>query len=287
LIEESLAHAPARNTPLEVIASRIEADLDRLRRHRPILAGRVDRAATVLIVHLSSPPRTRPIKCRVRKGGRRVYLVSSLTSGGVTYEVNPDSWTCSCPDFHRKGTGCKHGIASWALMRSAMLRDLADHVERIEKVNDHVQREAAHDDDDDEGEGPTYAEVEAWLKEQRWKVAKTAPDNPHSYTLRRHTRDESMFEAVVRFISEKGMRYVWWGKPYSQLIAGHYVHWAMSPPEAATLINRKDLAQVRKDELRNRGGGGIQWRWLHGNIEEDRAALRAEEAGQAELGGGV
>ncbi len=83
------------------------------------------------------------------------------------------------------------------------------------------------------------------------------------------------------------MNYVWWGSRYRQLVANGHCHWTMSGPGQAILINRKDLEQVRKDELRNRGGAGVQWRWLHGNIEEDRAALRAEEAGQSELGEGA
>jgi hypothetical protein len=135
-------------------------------------------------------------------------------------------------------------------------------------------------------EEPTYAEVEAWLKAQRWIFAKTRPDNPHSYCLKRNADDPETFDRVVRFINEKGMNYVWWGATYRQLVANAHCHWTMSGPGQAILINRKDLDQVRKDELRNRGGGGIQWRWLHGDLDEDRAALRREEQGQEELTGG-
>lgn len=110
--------APARNIPeasLDVIAERVENELARLREARPHLASRVDRAASVLVMQLSSSASTRPIRCRVRKGGRRVYLVSSLSSGGVIYEVSPVDWSCSCPDFHRSGPGCKHALGCWIL----------------------------------------------------------------------------------------------------------------------------------------------------------------------------
>ncbi|MEJ7872798.1 MAG: SWIM zinc finger family protein [Rubrobacteraceae bacterium] len=144
-----LPHAPARNTPLEVIAERIEEDLDRLRRHRPILDARIDRAARIVVVQLSSPPAARPIKCRVRRGGRRVLLVASLSAGGAVYQVDPHDWTCSCPDFHRKAKGCKHGIAAWALWRSSLPSEVGEHMDRIEEINDRIHHE---DDDDDEGE---------------------------------------------------------------------------------------------------------------------------------------
>ena len=118
MLEKSLA-PPARTAnpalPRDVLAARVEEELARLREARSHLASRVDRVATVLVMQLSSSARTRPIRCRVRKGGRRVYLVSSLTSGGVTYEVSPADWSCSCPDHHRHGPGCKHALGCWVL----------------------------------------------------------------------------------------------------------------------------------------------------------------------------
>jgi len=123
----------------------------------------VDRAATILVVHLSSPPRSRPIRCRVRRGGKRVLLVESLSAGGVTYEVDPDNWTCSCPDFHRKGTGCKHGVTSWALWKAALPREVAAHVERVQEIDDRVQREAAHDDDEEEEAGCDVCHGTTWV----------------------------------------------------------------------------------------------------------------------------
>lgn len=170
-----------------------------------------------------------------------------------------------------------------------------DHGLPVPKIASRGREEAAQaaadgpeDPEPSEGrEEPTYAEVEAWLKGQKWITAKTRPDNPHSYCLKRNARDPAMFDAVVRFIQEKGDVYRWWGADYRQLVANRHAHWSMSGPGEAILINRKDLEQVRKDELRNRGGGGLQWRWLHGpDIDADRAALRAEEAGQDELSEG-
>ncbi len=84
------AHTP---TPTEVLAERIEAELERLRAARPELEGRIDRAAGILVMQLSSPPSTQPMRVRAGSGGTRV-LVSSSSQGGVVYCVDPDAWTC-------------------------------------------------------------------------------------------------------------------------------------------------------------------------------------------------
>jgi len=264
----------------------VEEALARLREARPHLESRLDRAATIVVVHLSSAARTRPIRCRIRKDGRRAYLVSSLTSGGAVYEVSPLDWSCSCPDYRRRGAACKHGIAAWILANAAP-RTVPQTSEETAQSDegDGEGAEASEPQQEPSGE-LTYDQVEAWLKAQRWIFAKTRPDNPHSYTLKRNTDDPEMFDLVVRFINEKGMNYVWWGATYRQLVAHGHCHWTMSGPGQAILVNRKDLEQVKRDELRNKGGNGIQWRWLHGNVEEDRTALRREEQGQYELGSG-
>ncbi len=69
--------------------------------------------------HLSCP-RQRPIKVRVRQG-RLHFLVDG--SGGATYAVDPETWSCSCPDHHRRdGAACKHAISCWVLVRAARPR---------------------------------------------------------------------------------------------------------------------------------------------------------------------
>jgi hypothetical protein len=81
--------------------------------------------------------------------------------------------------------------------------------------------------------------------------------------------------------------YLWWGRHYLQYVAGGWAYWTMDSPIPETvLINRKSLEQVRLDQLRNRGGGGIQWGWVRSNIEAEREELRRQEAGQEELGKG-
>ncbi len=100
---------------LEEIAGRIEAEIDRLRAKRPALGERLDRTANLLVTHLSCR-RQGVIRVRV-SGGRPRFLVSG--SGGAVYVVDPADWSCSYPDAHRRGKGCKHSLACYALVRAS------------------------------------------------------------------------------------------------------------------------------------------------------------------------
>ncbi len=71
---------------VETIAERVERELERVRAARPGLASRVDRAANVLIAHLSCR-RQHLIRVRVGRNGRGRFLV--LGSGGAVYVVDP------------------------------------------------------------------------------------------------------------------------------------------------------------------------------------------------------
>jgi len=101
-------------TVAQNIAESVERELDRVRASRPGLASRVDRAANIVAAHLSCR-RQRVIHVRV-SGGVARFLVSG--SKGAVYVVDPASWSCTCPDAHRHGKGCKHALACWALARA-------------------------------------------------------------------------------------------------------------------------------------------------------------------------
>ena len=100
---------------VETIAERIEQELARVRAARPSLSSRISRAENILVTHLSCR-RQRTIRVRVRDGRPR-FLVSG--SAGSVYVVNPGDWSCTCPDHHRRGAGCKHALACWALWRAS------------------------------------------------------------------------------------------------------------------------------------------------------------------------
>ena len=101
---------------VETIAERIERELERVRAARPALSSRISRAENILVTHLSCR-RQSVIRVRVGRDGRPRFLVSG--SGGAVYVVDPASWECSCPDAHRRGKGCKHALACWALRRAS------------------------------------------------------------------------------------------------------------------------------------------------------------------------
>lgn len=103
------------NSVVEAIAERIERELGRVSAARPALTSRVSRAENILVTHLSCR-RQRMIRVRVA-GGHARFLVTG--SKGAVYVVDPADWSCTCPDHHRRGAGCKHSIACWALWRAS------------------------------------------------------------------------------------------------------------------------------------------------------------------------
>ena len=106
---------PAPVLCADVVAEAVERELERLKAARPHLAERIARAENILVTHLSCR-RQRVIRVRIRDGRAR-FLVSG--SKGAVYVVDPGDWSCSCPDHHRRGVGCKHALACWALWRAS------------------------------------------------------------------------------------------------------------------------------------------------------------------------
>jgi hypothetical protein len=81
------------------------------------------------------------------------------------------------------------------------------------------------------------------LAAQRWIFAKTIPENPHEYTLRREWRSDTGFVRAVRFIRDHGYRNLFEGRWYTQLDIGAHTYWTMGAPvEETILINRKKIA---------------------------------------------
>ncbi len=277
----------------EALAEAVEREIGRLRELRPHLESRIDRASGILVVQLSSRPRSRPMRVRVQ-GDKARFLVNSLSEAGAVYVVNPDDWSCSCPDFHRRDQPCKHSICCYVLKRVARrprkgcAACYGGWVYLGEEVLDPATVEIAEAINPVRctrcSGGLSHDDVQHWLESQRWIFARSRAENPHEYCLRREAGDEATFERIVQFIREYGSPYPWWGKQYQQYVAGDHVYWTMGSPIPETvLINRKSLERVRLDQLENRGGGGIVWPWLHTDIEAEREELRRLEAGQEDL----
>jgi hypothetical protein len=111
---------PSGASDRDRIAQAVEKEIERLRELRPELDSRIDRAASILVMQLSSNPRSRPVRVRIAKDGTARFLVDSATVGGGVYVVDPKSWECNCPDAHRRSEkGCKHSITCYVLERVA------------------------------------------------------------------------------------------------------------------------------------------------------------------------
>jgi hypothetical protein len=81
--------------------------------------------------------------------------------------------------------------------------------------------------------------VEAALLLRRWIFAKTMPQNPHEYTLRKAWDADVPFEAVVQYIRDHGYDMKFGGRNYRCLDVGKHRYWTMGAALAqTTLINR-------------------------------------------------
>jgi SAM-dependent methyltransferase len=82
------------------------------------------------------------------------------------------------------------------------------------------------------------------LLPKRWIFAKTMPQNPHYYTLRKEWRNDPLFDEVVRVMRKIGYVEYWHGKPFTMVNINGYKYWTMGAPVSETiLINR---AQINK-----------------------------------------
>jgi hypothetical protein len=82
--------------------------------------------------------------------------------------------------------------------------------------------------------------------ECRWVFAKTMPENPHHYTVRKHWDEAALgisFDDQVTFIREHGYREKYGKYWYTLLNVNGFKYWTMGAPLAITiLINRKPIA---------------------------------------------
>jgi SWIM zinc finger len=250
----------------EGISEAVEEELARLREKRPGLVSRIDRASHLLVVHLSDP-RLGTIRVRVGSDGRPRFVVRSLTSPGI-YVIDPRVWSCSCPDFHRRHAACKHVLAAWCLKRAAdrgaqrkgcalcingwvyVGEDVIDS-ETGEVTAFHNPIRCRHC----AGVQPphlTDSELEEWMASVRWIYAKSMPNHPHEYCLKRE-QDGQLFEKVVLTVWDCGYDRLYLRRPWRSLGVGAFDIWVHTLPEPSmsaplgktVLINRALRVQER------------------------------------------
>lgn len=85
----------------------------------------------------------------------------------------------------------------------------------------------------------TFDDVAAALLSHEWKFAKTMPQSPHWYTLRKHWNHPIPFEAVVQFIRDNSYGVKFGRTTYRCMDINGQRYWSMGAPLSETiLINR-------------------------------------------------
>jgi hypothetical protein len=85
----------------------------------------------------------------------------------------------------------------------------------------------------------TMDELRSFVRESKWTFAKSMPQTPHEYTLRRDAKDEALFERVVIHIRQVGYQQKWGNSTYTYLDIDGWQYWTMgSPLDQTILINR-------------------------------------------------
>lgn len=91
-------------------------------------------------------------------------------------------------------------------------------------------------------EALTIAELRAFVEESSWRFAKTMPECPREYTLRRNARDEAMFERFVMHIRHHGYKARYKRNLHTYFDVDEWQYWTMGAPLKSTiLINRAKL----------------------------------------------
>ena len=80
------------------------------------------------------------------------------------------------------------------------------------------------------------------LESKAYRFAKTMPESPHFYTLKREWDNPKEFEKAVSYIRENGQKELWQdGQHYTYLYVNGWKYWTMGSPASETiLINRTE-----------------------------------------------
>lgn len=68
------------------------------------------------------------------------------------------------------------------------------------------------------------------FNKQRWIFARTMPDNPHEYCLRKNFERDEDFVKVVEYIRANGTEEMFEGYPYTCLYLDGHKYWTMGEP---------------------------------------------------------
>ena len=84
-------------------------------------------------------------------------------------------------------------------------------------------------------------EMKELLAGAQFKYAKSMPRFPHHYTLRETWHNDPLFDAVVQFIRDHGVRRKFYSREYIYYDFDGHTYWTMGDPVPETiLINRAE-----------------------------------------------
>jgi len=90
--------------------------------------------------------------------------------------------------------------------------------------------------------------LQKFIESSKWAFAKTMPDWPHEYIVRKNV-DEHLFVQLVQYIRTNGYEGNFYKKKIAYLDNGELVYWTMGAPvEDTIIINRcrkEDSYEVR------------------------------------------
>jgi hypothetical protein len=136
------------------------------------------------------------------------------------------------------------------------------------------------------------AGLAGWMAGCRWVYAKTMPEIPHEYTLRRR-QDPATFDRAVAFIRAHGWRARWGRSWHTYYSLGAWKLWTMGAPvgPATPLVNRALLEPGEPGYQRDLVGwalAGLVEVWAEEALAAaDRLSLPVDgEAGGPEASGG-
>ena len=88
----------------------------------------------------------------------------------------------------------------------------------------------------------TDDEISTFIAGHEWTFAKTMPQIPHWYTLRRKAKSSEQFSAFVQEIRLRGVERQFGRKSFTYLDFDGWTYWTMGAPvEDTILINRARL----------------------------------------------
>jgi hypothetical protein len=95
-----------------------------------------------------------------------------------------------------------------------------------------------------------FARIAGTLEAQDWIFAKTMPQNPHYYALRKNFKDDALFDSIVDAMRGYSYSGKWGGRNYQYFNVNNHYYWTMGAPIPKTvLINRKDRGPAPYDEI--------------------------------------